>query len=132
MPILQCIIVTPERTVCDEPAKFVALTLYDGEIGIAPGHVPMIGRLGCGEIRITSDDETIRYYIEGGFVEVAGDVVSVLTGRAILAKELDEEVCREQLAAARSRDADTPELLDARDRAMAQSRAQLRVARRAE
>ena len=50
--MLQCIVVTPERTLCDRPADFVALTLLDGEIGIAPGHTPMIGRLGCGEMRI--------------------------------------------------------------------------------
>ena len=48
----QCIVVTPERTVYDRPAEFVALTLFDGEIGIAPGHVPLIGRLGYGEMRI--------------------------------------------------------------------------------
>ena len=33
--MLQCIVVTPERTVFDRPAEFVALTLYDGEIGVA-------------------------------------------------------------------------------------------------
>ncbi len=49
--MLQCIVVTPERTVFDQPAEFVALTLFDGEIGIAPGHAPLIGRLGCGEMR---------------------------------------------------------------------------------
>ncbi len=49
---LHCIVVTPEQTVLDEPADFVALPLFDGEIGIAPGHSPMIGRLGYGEMRI--------------------------------------------------------------------------------
>jgi F-type H+-transporting ATPase subunit epsilon len=128
---LQCIVVTPERTVCDEVAEFVALTLYDGEIGIAPRHTPMIGRLGSGELRIVQDGSPIRYYVEGGFVEVAGDVVSVLTGRAIPAEELDEVVAEEQLAAARTRPANTPALMAIRDRAVAQSRAQLRVAKRA-
>ena len=49
---MQCIVVTPERTIYDQPAQFVALTLYDGEIGVAPGHTPLIGRLGYGEMRI--------------------------------------------------------------------------------
>ena len=44
--VMQCIVVTPERTLYDRPADFVALCLFDGEIGIAPGHTPMIGRLG--------------------------------------------------------------------------------------
>lgn len=131
MPELHCIVVTPEATVCDESADFVVLTLYDGEIGIAPGHTPLIGRLGCGEMRITRQEQTSRYYVEQGFVEVLGDVVSVLTNRAVPAGELDEAAVREQLAAARARPAHTTELMAIRDRAVAQSRAQLRVARRA-
>ena len=38
---MQCVVVTPEATVLDEPADFVALQLYDGEIGIGPKHSPM-------------------------------------------------------------------------------------------
>ena len=49
---LQCVVVTPEATVIDTPAEFVALPLYDGEVGIAPGRSPLIGRLGYGELRI--------------------------------------------------------------------------------
>ena len=48
----QCIVVTPEQTVRETPADFVAVTLFDGEIGIGPGHTPLIGRLGYGEMRI--------------------------------------------------------------------------------
>ena len=80
---MQCILVTPERTVRDEEADFVALTLFDGEIGIGPGRAAMIGRLGYGEMRIVRDKQTVCYYVEGGFVEVAEDVVSVLAGRAV-------------------------------------------------
>jgi F-type H+-transporting ATPase subunit epsilon len=131
MPSLQCIVVTPEATVRDTPAEFVALTLFDGEIGIAPGHTPLIGRLGCGEMRITQDEKTDRYYVEGGFVEVAGNVVSVLTNRAAPADSLDEAVAQEHLTAAQSKPAHTPELMAIRDRAVTAGRAQLRVVRRA-
>jgi len=129
--MLQCIVVTPERTLFDQPAEFVALALFDGEIGIAPGHTPLVGRLGCGEMRIRREGQTDRYYVEGGFVEVQGDVVSVLTQRAVPAAEIDEAVAQEQLASARSRAAATPEAVAVRDRVVEQSRAQLRVARRA-
>ncbi len=130
MPELQCIVVTPEETLLDEQAEFVALPLFDGEIGIASGHSPMIGRLGCGEMRVKHGAGTHHYYIEGGFVEVLGNVVSVLTNRGVPAKELDATAVEEQLSAARSRQADTPELMTARDRAVTQARAQLRVAQR--
>ncbi len=130
--MLQCIVVTPERTIYDQPADFVALALYDGEIGLAPGHTPLIGRLGFGEMRIRRDGgETDRYYVEGGFVEVLDDVVSVLTQRAIPANEIDAAVAQEQLLTAQSRRATTPEATAVRDRVVAQSRAQLRIAGRA-
>jgi F-type H+-transporting ATPase subunit epsilon len=128
---LQCIIVTPERTVLDQPADFAAMTLFDGEIGVAPRHRPFIGRLGYGEMRIIQGDKTDRYYIDGGFVEVLDDVVTVLTGRAVPSSEIDEAVVREQLASAQTKPANTPELMAIRDRAMTQSRAQLQAARRA-
>jgi F-type H+-transporting ATPase subunit epsilon len=83
MSELHCTVVTPDRTVMDGSADFVALTLLDGEIGIAPGHTPLIGRLGYGEMRVTHGGEVARYYVEGGFVEVLGNEVSVLTGRAV-------------------------------------------------
>jgi F-type H+-transporting ATPase subunit epsilon len=127
--MLQCVVVTPERTIYDQPAEFVALSLYDGEIGIAPGHTPLIGRLGYGEMRIRREgDQTERYYVEGGFVEVCDDVVSVLTQRAIAADKIDTAVAREQLHAAQSRRAATPEAATVRDRTVAQCRAQLHVA----
>lgn len=127
--MLQCIVVTPERTIYDQPAEFVALTLYDGEIGVAPGHTPLIGRLGYGEMRVRREGEqTDRYYVEGGFVEVLDNVVSVLTQRAVPADQIDPAVAREQLYSAQSRRATTPEAAAIRDRTVAQCRAQLRVA----
>lgn len=131
MAKLQSIVVTPEATVRDEPADFVVLPLYDGELGVAPGHTPMIGRLGYGEMRIVRDNSTTRLYLDGGFVQVADNVVSVMTSRAIPAENLDAAVAEEQLAAARNRRADSPETLALRERAEQQARAQVRVARRA-
>ena len=69
MSQLECILVTPESTVFKQPAEFVALPLYDGEIGIAPLHTPMIGRLGCGELRVIGDEGLRSFYVEGGFVD---------------------------------------------------------------
>jgi F-type H+-transporting ATPase subunit epsilon len=131
MSDLKCTIVTPEQTVRETSADFVALMLYDGEIGIAPSRAPLIGRLGYGEMRIRQGEQTDRYYIEGGFVEVIGDTVSVLTNRAVPALQLEEAVAREQLTAAQARPAHTPELRAIRDQSVAQARGQLTVVRRA-
>ncbi|HEY2840797.1 MAG TPA: F0F1 ATP synthase subunit epsilon, partial [Pirellulales bacterium] len=70
--ILTLIVVTPEATIRETHAEFVVLPLYDGEIGIAPGHSAMIGRLGFGEMRVTEGNQTDRYYVDGGFVQVSG------------------------------------------------------------
>ena len=78
MAELTCIVVTPEQTVRETPADFVAVTLFDGEIGIGPGHTPLIGRLGYGEMRIRHGSQVERFYVEGGFVEVVDNVVSLL------------------------------------------------------
>ena len=130
MADINCIVVTPEETALDTKAEFVALPLFDGEIGIAPRHSPMIGRLGFGEMRLRSDGKTSRYYLDGGFVQVAGDVVSVLTNRAVPADQIDIDAAREQLQEAQGRPANTPELLEIRDRTVSQARAQIRMAGR--
>lgn len=129
MAKLQSIVVTPEATVRDEPADFVVLPLYDGELGVGPGHTPLIGRLGFGEMRIVKDGVTTRLYIDGGFAQVADNVVSVMTSRAIPAESLDSAVAEQHLAAARNRRAVSPETMALRDRAEQQARAQIRVAK---
>jgi F-type H+-transporting ATPase subunit epsilon len=129
MAQLNCIVVTPEQTVLDETADFVALPLYDGEIGILPGHSPLIGRLGFGELRIRGKGGERRYYIDGGFVQVERNVVSVLTNRALPAANIDANAARAQLDAALHRPIHTSELLEIRDRMIDQARGQLRVAR---
>jgi F-type H+-transporting ATPase subunit epsilon len=132
MADLHCIVVTPEQTVRDTAADFVVVTLFDGEIGIGPGHTPLIGRLGYGEMRIRHGNQVERFYVEGGFVEVVDNVVSLLTNRAIAADKIDEQAASQRMEAAFSQAAHTPELMAARQQAEAQARAQLRVARRAD
>jgi F-type H+-transporting ATPase subunit epsilon len=128
--ILMVSVVTPEATLVQSPAQFVALPLFDGELGVLPGHSPFIGRLGYGELRVEEGNNTRRFYIDGGFVQVADNAVSVLTNSAIPADKLDTATARDELAAAQSRKANTPELLEIRDRALLQARAKVRIADR--
>ena len=114
--MMNCIVVTPEETALEQKVEFVALPLFDGEIGISTKHSPLIGRLGYGEMRLRSGDTTTRYYLDGGFVQVSDDVVSVLTNRVTPADQLDVEVAQEQLNAAQARPANSPELMEIRNR----------------
>ena len=124
---VQCVVVTPERALLDEPADFVAVPLYDGEIGILPGRAPLVGRLGYGELRLRRGTETKRFYIDGGFVQVRDDVVTVLTSQALAAREIHPEQAERALAEAQAPDAG--KTAEQRLRAQERARAQLRVAR---
>jgi F-type H+-transporting ATPase subunit epsilon len=127
---LFCTIVTPESLALDAQADFVAVPLYDGELGIAPLHSPLIGRLGYGELRLRLGSRETRFYVDGGFVQVSDNQVVIMTGRAIPADEVDVDAARAQLDKAVKRIAKTSEAREIRDRLVAQARGQLRVARR--
>src|SRR5436309_11084830 len=94
---LKCVVVTPERALLDVSADFVALPLYDGELGVRPGRAPLVGRLGSGELRIKRGAQTDRLYVDGGFVQVRADVVTVLTARAMPASEIKPADARQAL-----------------------------------
>ena len=120
---LQCVVVTPERTLFDELVDFVALPLYDGELGVLPGRAPLIGRLGFGELRTSDGATTRRYFVDGGFAQVRDDVVTILTNRAIPAATVDAAAAATELQDAQARKAvseyDQAEKAKAVDRARA-------------
>ena len=130
MAQITCVVVTPEETAFEEAVDFVALPLYDGEIGVAPGHSPFIGRVGYGELRLKNGGKTTRYYVDGGFVQVKDDVVSLLTGSAVPAEEINLADAKAGLEKAQQMKANSPESFEARDKAVAQARAQIQVAER--
>ena len=125
---LHCVVVTPERALLDEAADFVALPMYDGELGVLPGRAPLIGRLGYGELRIRRAGQTRRFFVDGGFAQVRANEVTVLTSRALRAEEIDPEAATQALQAAHS-PAATPQAQEARLRAQERARALLRVVR---
>jgi len=130
MATITCIVVTPEETALEQTTDFVALPLYDGELGVAANHAPLIGRLGYGELRLGTGQTAKRYYVDGGFVQIADNVVSVMTNRAVAADELDAAEIQERLQSATSQAAPSDDLIEARDRVVTQARAQLRIAQR--
>ncbi|QEL17037.1 ATP synthase F1 subunit epsilon [Limnoglobus roseus] len=89
---LRVVVVTPERAVLDESADMVVLPLFDGEFGVMANHSPFVGQLGPGELRIKHGTETRHYFIDGGFAQVAKNVVNVLTQFARKKDDLTEAV----------------------------------------
>lgn len=128
MAQIQLIIVTPEKTTLDQMVDAVTVPLFDGEAGILKDHAPMIGRLGPGELRVRSGSDEQRYYVDGGNVQVESNVVSVLTGRSMLASEIDVAAARAALETAENEPAGTPALAELQRKAIAQARAQIQMA----
>src|SRR5438105_14040494 len=94
---LQCVVVTPERAVLDAKVDFVALPMYDGELGVLPGRAPLIGRLGYGELRTRVGENVERFYVDGGFAQVRANVVTVLHPRAMRGPDIDPPAAAESL-----------------------------------
>jgi F-type H+-transporting ATPase subunit epsilon len=128
MAQLQIVIVTPETTTLDKMVDSITLPMFDGEAGVLAGHAAMIGRLGPGELRVKSGTATERFYVDGGFVQVENDVVSVLTGKSLAVAEIDVAVAKDALAKAEQEPSDNPELADIKQKAIDQARAQIRMA----
>ncbi|HKO04174.1 MAG TPA: F0F1 ATP synthase subunit epsilon [Candidatus Acidoferrales bacterium] len=82
-------VVTPDRQVLHEQVDSVQLPGRDGELGILPGHAPLLTELGAGALSFRKGAETHYATALGGFAEVLGDRVIVLAERSELAEEID-------------------------------------------
>jgi F-type H+-transporting ATPase subunit epsilon len=132
---VRCVVVTPEQTSLDTRARSVTLPLDDGLRGVGHGHSPFIGRLGAGEVRIVGEqggpaDAIRRLFVDGGFVEVGHDEVTVITQRAIPAEKIDVAAARGDLERVTSERAVGDDAIDAKMRAEAAARALVRTANR--
>ena len=125
---IHCVVVTPETTVLDENAEFVVVPMIDGEAGIGSDHAPLIGRLGCGEVRIKDGGKGRSYFVDGGFVQVDHNEVSVITEQAIAATEINVADVESELKEAESSNPDTAVEKAARQRAITLAKAKLKVA----
>ena len=128
MSQIQCVVVTPEQTELDVQASSVTVPMFDGELGILKGHSPLVGRLGYGVLRVSATEGQQTYFIEGGFVQVASDVVSVLTDRLVPMSEVTSASASEAMKNALDMPTDQPDLAVARDKAIERARAMTRLA----
>lgn len=89
MAQLQLEVVTPERRVLSEPVDSVTVPGAGGELGILPGHTPLISQLQTGVLSYTVGGRTAQLHVSGGFLEVKDDHVSVLAEVAERPEEID-------------------------------------------
>lgn len=114
MADLRLVLVTPEKTLFDKPVSSIRVPMFDGSAGIYPGRAPLVGRLGVGELRLDSKEgESEAYFIEGGFIQIKNEQVSVLTNAAVPVSELSRAAAAEELANAKAERATTDEAMEA-------------------
>ena len=82
---LQVSVVSADQEVWSGPASMVVARTVEGEIGILPGHQPLLAILAAGEVRITTGSERLIANAEDGFLSVDHDIVTVVARNAGLA-----------------------------------------------
>jgi ATP synthase, F1 epsilon subunit (delta in mitochondria) len=90
-------IVTPEARVYSDTIDTVVIPTAQGEIGILPGHIPLLTKVESGELRVTKNGVESRLAVGNGFAQIEGDTVSVLAERAITEEKIDEAAVEEAL-----------------------------------
>ena len=99
-------VVTRERKVLDVEADEVVLPTMNGEIGVLPGHTPLLAMLRIGQLRYRTGTRTERIVISWGFAEVLPDRVIVLAERGFLPGEVDRARAEQERIAAEREIAD--------------------------
>jgi F-type H+-transporting ATPase subunit epsilon len=95
---LEVALVAAERTVWQGQAKIVIARTTDGDIGVLPGHAPLLGLLQGGTVQVrTVDDEYFVAAAPDGFISVANDRVSILAEHAEMGHDIDLEEAKRDL-----------------------------------
>ena len=116
--VLEVVVVSPARQLYEGDAQWVTLPAWDrvgghapgryrpadpgdlvvGQLGIRPGHAPLVAALGAGPLRIgLPGGQVTRYAVQGGFVKVGENRVTILVDRAVTEADVDAAEARREL-----------------------------------
>lgn len=105
----RCRLVTPTESLLDEQIAYASIPAWDGLFGVLPGRAPIVARLGLGELSVRFSESnsggTRSYLVDGGFVQMAGDTLTILAERATPTENLTEAEAQAELDAANKREA---------------------------
>ena len=93
---MQCDIVSAEQEIFSGPVAMISLRGTLGELGILPGHAPLLTgiRPGVVQLRLPNGEEEV-FYASGGFLEIQPGVVTILADTAARAEDIDEAAAAE-------------------------------------
>ncbi|WP_110928332.1 F0F1 ATP synthase subunit epsilon [Bacillus massiliglaciei] len=128
MKTIKVNVVTPDGPVYDAEVEMVSTKAKSGELGIMAGHVPTVAPLVIGAVRLKNGGKTDYVAVNGGFLEVRPDVVTILAQSAERAESID--VDRAQAAKARAEERlqeNSKDTIDAKRAELALKRAVNRI-----
>ena len=96
-------VITPDRIALDEIVDSVRLEALDGSLGVLPRHAPMVAALDVGLVRYKTGGGERSLFCAGGFAEVHGDTLRVVTGASERPEDIDEARARAAEKRARER-----------------------------
>jgi F-type H+-transporting ATPase subunit epsilon len=96
-------VIAPDKTVWDAAAEEVILPSTTGQLGILPGHAPLISALDIGVLRVRSDKSWTSIALMGGFAEIDDNEVTILVNAAERGDGIDAEAAKQEMAEAESK-----------------------------
>lgn len=115
-------LVSPQKLLKSEPVEMVVVPGAEGDLGVLPGHSPLIATVRPGVIGIHEGGKVKeRIFVAGGFCEVSPERCTVLAEEAVPVAELDKTAAESRLQAARTAEAEADE--DGKAKAEAERRA---------
>jgi F-type H+-transporting ATPase subunit epsilon len=84
-------LITPEAIVLEAPVTFAQIPAFDGLVGILDKRAPLLAKLATGILRLDTAKASERYFVSGGYAQVKGGELTVLTTEAIPAKNITQQ-----------------------------------------
>ena len=97
MNTFRCRLVTPAAALVDEQVEQAILPAWDGSMGVLPGRAAMLVKLGVGELRLDLKAGSKKYLLDGGFVRMADNELTILAERAMDAATISASEAKKEL-----------------------------------
>lgn len=124
-----CSVVTPQAPILEAEVVQAILPASDGQIGILARRAPLLAKLGHGALRLDlANGQQRRFFVSGGFAQMKGNQLAVLSDEAVPAEEIDRAAAEAALREAQALRGETPEQAGRRERDLNRARAMLAVA----
>ena len=106
---IRCRLITREARVLDTQVSYVSVPLWDGKAGFMTHTAPFVAKMGVGELRVDlASGGSKSWFVDGGFLQNVGDVLTVLTAKAIPSEELALKAAQAELSAASAKSSEDP------------------------